>query len=162
MAYADYDFYKQEFYGDVLSIGGANKWLSLASDEIDAITYGRLINAFPTIEHHALKVKKAVCAVAETLYYIDIQRKAASAQKGEDGTYKGAVSSISSGRESISYASAGGSGSVYSVAAADANEQAKLINSVAVKYLANIPDANGINLLYAGEVRHVPKHYYGI
>ncbi|MCM1545245.1 MAG: hypothetical protein NC110_08100 [Ruminococcus sp.] len=162
MAYADHEFYKYEFYGDTLNAECARKWLSLASDEIDAITHGRLIHAFPEIEHDAVKVKKAVCAVAEALYCIDIQRKATSAQKSEDGTYKGAVSSISSGRESISYNTSGGSGSVYSAAAADVNEQAKLINSIAVKYLANVPDANGVNLLYAGEVHHVPKHDYCI
>ena len=157
-AYADQSFYKEGFFGETLTEDNADKWLSLASDEIDTITFGRLTFAFPTVEAHAEKVKKAVCAVAEALYFIDLQRKAATAQKAQDGTYRGAVASVSSGRESISFSVNNSSASVYAAAAASAVEQNKLISGIAVKYLANIPDANGINLLYAGEVRHVPKH----
>ena len=157
-AYADLTFYKDSFFGEELTEKNANKWLSLASDEIDTLTFGRLTFAFPTVEAHIEKVKKAVCAIAEALYYVDLQRKAAMAQKAQDGSYRGAIASVSSGRESISYAGNNASASVYAVAATSAVEQGKLIGSIAVKYLANIPDANGINLLYAGEVRHVPKH----
>ena len=160
--YADYAFYKDGFFGDALTAENANKWLSLASDEVDTLTFGRLTFAFPTVEAHVEKVKKAVCAIAEALYYVDLQRKAAMAQKAQDGSYRGAIASVSSGRESISYAGNNASASVYAVAATSAVEQGKLIGSIAVKYLANIPDANGINLLYAGEVRHVPKHNHTV
>ena len=98
MAYADFDFYQKSYYGDVLTAENANKWLARASDELDAPTFGRLTFAFPTIEAHAAKVKKAVCAIAEALFYIDAQRAAASAQLAADGSYRGAVASISSGR----------------------------------------------------------------
>ena len=161
-AYADLTFYKDSFFGDVLTDKNANKWLSLASDEIDTLTFGRLTFAFPTVEAHIEKVKKAVCAVAEALFYIDLQRKAASAQVTDEGTYRGSVASISSGRESISYSVNNASASVYAAAAANAAEQSRLIGSIAAKYLANIPDANGINLLYAGEVRYVPKDNYSV
>ncbi len=156
--YADIDFYKNTFFGDVLTNENASKWLSMASDEIDTLTFGRLAFAFPTVEAHAVKVKKAVCAVAEALFNIDFQRKAAAAQKAEDGTYKGPIASISSGRESISYSANNATASVYAAAAADYAEQLKLVSNITVRYLANIPDANGINLLYAGEVDYVPKH----
>ena len=156
--YADHAFYKSGFFGEALTEENANKWLSLASDEIDTLTFGRLTFAFPTVEAHIEKVKKAVCAIAEALFYIDLQRKAASAQVTDEGTYRGSVASISSGRESISYSVNNASASVYAAAAANAAEQSRLIGSIAAKYLANIPDANGINLLYAGEVRYVPKH----
>ena len=162
MAYADFDYYQKSYFGDVLTEENAPKWLSRASDELDGPTFGRLTFAFPTIEAHAEKVKKAVCAIAEALYYVDLQRKAAMAQKAQDGSYRGAIASVSSGRESISYAGNNASASVYAVAATSAVEQGKLISSIAVKYLANIPDANGINLLYAGEVRHVPKHNHTV
>lgn len=161
-AYTDYNFYKNTFFGDVLTEDNALKWLSLASDEIDTITFGRLGFAFPTIEIHAEKVCKAVCAVAEALFNIDLQRKATAVQQASDGSYRGSVASVSSGRESISYSVNNASASIYAAAAANANEQAKLIGNIAVKYLANIPDANGINLLYAGGVRRVPKHYNDI
>lgn len=158
MAYTDSDFYERVYYGDVLTAENVNRWLAQASDALDTITFGRLTFAFPTIEAHAQKVKKAVCAIAEALYCIDLQRKATTARRAEDGTYRGAVASVSSGRESISFSVNNTSASVYAAAAANTAEQNKLISSIAVQYLANIPDANGINLLYAGEVRHVRKH----
>lgn len=155
MAYADYDFYSGTFHGDVLNKENAEKWLDRAGDELDAITFGRLTFAFPTFEAHAVKVKKAVCAIADALCCIDEQRRAFSAQKAEDGSYRGAVTSISSGRESISFSASSANGSVYVAAASSTGAQTKLLSSVAVKYLANIPDANGINLLYAGGVKRV-------
>lgn len=160
--YADYAFYKSNFFGEALTEENANRWLSLAGDEVDALTFGRLTFAFPTIEAHAEKVKKAVCAIAEALYFIDLQQKAVTAQQTDDGTYRGAVASVSSGRESISYSVNNASASVYAAAAANIAEQNKLLGGIAVKYLANIPDANGVNLLYAGEVRYVPKDNYPV
>lgn len=148
--YADYNFYQNVFYGEIIPRCKAHKWLSLASDEIDTLTFGRLTNAFPSVETHVEKVKKAVCAIAEALYQIDIQHKAVAAQHNADGSYRGAVASISSGRESISYAVGNISASTYAAAAASAVEQDKLLSRIAEKYLANIPDINGVNLLYAG------------
>lgn len=159
MAYADFDFYKGSYYGEVLTDETtAGRWIERASDELDALTFGRLTFAMPTVEAHVLKVKKAVCAVAEALFYIDIQSKAAMAQKAEDGTYRGAVASISSGRESISFSGNSAAASAYAAAAASEGARRKLIGSVVVSYLANIPDAYGVNLLYAGEVHHVRQH----
>ena len=148
--YADYNFYKNTFFGDTLTEENASKWLSLASDEIDALTFGRLGFAFPINESHAEKARKAVCAIAESLFNIDLQRKAAAACQSSDGSYRGAIASVSSGRESISYSTNSTAASVYAAAAADAEAQFKLLSGIAVKYLANIPDANGVNLLYAG------------
>ncbi len=160
--YADYAFYKSGFFGEALTDENADKWLSLASDEIDTLTFGRLTFAFPTVEAHIEKVKKAVCAVADALFYIALQRKAASARLTDDGEYRGSVASVSSGRESISFSVNNTSASVYAAAAANATEQNMLIGKIVAKYLANIPDANGINLLYAGEVRYVPKNNYSV
>lgn len=153
MAYADFDFYKNSYYGDVLTSTNAPKWLDRASDALDTLTFGRLPFAFPTIDAHIIRVKKAVCAVAETLYSIDVQRKALSYRETANGEYKGVVSSISSGRETVSYSTGNAGGaSVYAKAAANAAESDKLIANVASAYIANIPDAEGVNLLYAGEV----------
>lgn len=150
MAYADLDFYKQKFHGDVLDETTAPKWLEMASDELDAFTHGRLISAFPTEQTASAKVGKAVCAIADALFLIDSQRQAAAAKQTADGSYHGAVASISSGKESVSYSAIGATASVYASAAASVAEQARLIGDIACKYLANIPDANGVNLLYAG------------
>mgnify|MGYP004563762639 CR=1 FL=1 len=149
MAYADFNFYKYGFGGDKLSTETAPGWLEAASDMLDSMTFSRLTFAFPTLEVHAKKVKKAVCAIADALYLVDVQRSAASAQKGEDGKIHGAVASISSGKESISYSN-NNSGSVYSIAAANQFELRKLLYQIVLTYLAGVPDANGINLLYGG------------
>lgn len=150
MAYADDDFYFNVYYGDSLRPDDVGRWLERASDELDALTHGRLINAHPTDPSHAAKVKKAACAIAEALYSIDVQQKATAATKQDDGSYRGAITSVSSGRESISFSAGSASASVYAAAAMSETEHRKLMSSIAVKYLANVPDANGINLLYAG------------
>ena len=150
MAYADYTFYRDSYYSDVLTESTAAKWLEAASDELDTLTYGRLTFAFPTVEAHATKVRKAVCAIADALYCIDTQRKAAGAQQAADGSYRGAIASVSSGRESISYTTGSAASSAYAAAAADSAVQARLIADITARYLANIPDACGVNLLYGG------------
>ena len=150
MTYADLEFYQKGYYGEVLTEENADRWLTRASDELDVLTFGRLTFAFPTVAAHAEKVKKAVCAVAETLFCIDVQRRAVSATQSEDGTYRGALTAISSGKESLSFSVNGAAASVYAAAASSEAKRNALIAEVAVRYLANIPDANGVNLLYAG------------
>ena len=71
-------------------------------------------------------------------------------QKAEDGQYRGAVASVTSGKESISYAVNGNAATVYATAAANPAALTELLYGIAVKYLSNVPDANGVNLLYAG------------
>ena len=154
MAYADFNFYYNNYFGDVLSSTEANRWLERASDELDRLTFGRLTNNFPTDQNGVIKVKKAVCAVAEALYLVDAQRKSVTATKDEDGQYKGAITSIKSGSESITFAAGGASSSIYAAAAASSSDEQTLVSSIAAKYLANVEDCNGINLLYAGEVRY--------
>lgn len=149
MAHADYTFYAESYHGDELTEANADKWLERASDYVDAITFHRTENTFPVEEKHVVKVKKAVCAIAEALFLIDAQAKAMQASMDASGTYKGAVASMSSGRESISYVQAGNS-SVYGRAAADQKERDKLLYGLAVQYLADVPDSEGVNLLYVG------------
>ena len=152
MAYADYPFYTASYHGDVLTAENANKWLGRASDELDNITFRRLENGFPEDANDALRVRKAVCALAEALYFIDEQSRAALAQKNDDGQYMGAVSSVKSGAESISYASPGSAtgASAYAAAASSPAAKAQLIRELAASYVANTPDRFGTNLLYAG------------
>lgn len=150
MAYVDFTFYFDVFCGNTLNPENAQKYFIEASDEIDALTFNRLHYAFPTDELHISKVKKAVCAVADALFLIDVQSKAALLQKSENGYTGGIISSVSSGKESISYANNSTQNSVYALAASNNAEKSKLINEIAVRYLANIPDSNGVNLLYAG------------
>lgn len=133
----------------MLTAENAEKWLSRASDELDALTFGRLNFAFPVQEFHAAKVKKAVCAVAEALYAVDLHRRAHLPRQGEDGALRGPVASLSSGQESVSFGT-GASASAYAQAAQSEEALQALVARAAAKYLANVPDACGINLLYAG------------
>lgn len=149
MAYADFNFYTTVFYGDVLTEDNAAKWLQRASDAVDTLTFRRTEKSFPTDEGDALKVRKAVCAIAEALMLIDQQEKALSATVDTNGNIKAAAASISSGRESISFVNAA-NGSIYGKAAADRSERGKLLYGIAVQYLADVPDSEGVNLLYAG------------
>ena len=108
MAYTDYEFYKSKFYGDTVPESDFLKYAERASDRIDQYTFDRLADGFPDNERAKTKVQKAVCAVADTMYQIDQIKKASMDTIGtiqrEDGTVVNkAVSSVSSGNESISY-----------------------------------------------------------
>ena len=147
--YADFEFYASTYHGDTLTAINAEKWLERSSDYLDAITFHRLETAFPTEEKDSIKVKKAVCAIADALYFIDVQRRAGAANVGDDGKIRGAVSSMSSGKESVSYAT-GNTASIYSAAAKNMAAQNSYTRYIAGVYLSNVPDADGVNLLYAG------------
>ena len=157
MAYADYQFYTTTYYGDTVPESEFPKYAERASDRIDTITFDRLVNGFPEEERAVTKVKKAVCAVAEALYQIDQIKKASMESVGtvtrEDGTVVSkAVSSISSGSESISFATGSSSGaeSIYGQAAIDKKVESVLLYQVATEYLSGVTDKKGICLLYAG------------
>ncbi len=153
--YSTSQFYVEEYFGNEIPLDDINKYLSRASDELDTLTYGRLIKAYPTEHIYDEKVQKAVCAVAECLYKIEEQRKAVASRIDTDGKYTGPISSIKAGEESVSYTSVNSSSSVYSAAAASKEAQNQLIAETAARYIANVPDANGINLLYAGGEAYV-------
>lgn len=153
--YSTSQFYVEEYFGNEIHLDDINKYLSRASDELDTLTYGRLIKAYPTEQIYDEKVQKAVCAVAECLYKIDEQRKAVASRIDTDGKYTGPISSIKAGEESVSYTSVNSSSSVYSAAAASKEAQNQLIAETAARYIANVPDSNGINLLYAGGEAYV-------
>lgn len=150
MAYADYAFYTGCYHGEHTAEDGMDRWLERASDELDFITCNRLMTAFPMVEAHVVKIKKAVCAIADALYQVDVQRRAAAPQTAANGSVCGAIASITSGKESISYASVNSGNSVYSIAASSEEKMLALLYRIAAEYLSGIPDANGVNLLYRG------------
>lgn len=157
MAYADYQFYTTTYYGDTVPESDFPKYAERASDRIDSITFDRLVNGFPEEERAVTKVKKAVCAVAEALYQIDQIKKSSMESVGtvtrEDGTVVSkAVSSISSGSESISFATGSSSGaeSIYGQATIDKKVESVLLYQIATEYLSGVTDKKGICLLYAG------------
>jgi hypothetical protein len=143
---------------------GATKYLDIISPKLNDELLKRLLDIdsnisisihMQTIEPiEAIKLlKRALSDVQKTK--IDEQKKAASAQQADDGSYRGAIASITSGKESISYAvGSAASISAYAAAAASAGAQTQLLGDIAAKYLARVPDANGVFLLYAGVMNH--------
>ena len=156
MAYTDYEFYKSKFYGDTVPERDFLKYAERASDRIDQYTFDRLVDGLPDNERVKTKVQKAVCAVADTMYQIDQIKKASMDTVGtiqrEDGTVVNkAVSSVSSGNESISYATGNNiSSNVYTQASMDKKVENALLLNVATEYLAGATNDKGICLLYAG------------
>lgn len=157
MAYADYKFYTEKYYGDTVPESDFTKYSDRASDRIDMITFDRLADGLPDDERSQTKIKKAVCALADAIYQIDQIKKASMETVGtvtrEDGTVVNkAVSSVSSGAESISYVT-GTSGSntdIYSQAAMDKKVENVLLRQIVTDYLSGVVDKKGICLLYAG------------
>lgn len=163
MAYADLDFYKNTYFGNVVPDADFPRMSERASDYIDQITFCRLVDGLPDDERQQNRIKKAVCAVAEKYYQLslaDMQATAAASGStvttGVTAGTTGIITSKSSGSESISFASpseAGRGAKTWSaVYAAAGNEQEinKLLWSTAAPYLMGIRTKEGVPILYAG------------
>lgn len=163
MAYADFEFYATTYHGNVVPEADFPRIADRASDFLDTITFDRLVDGLPSDERAATKVQKAVCAVADKLYELELAEKQANAaaQVGgssgaSGGATSGIISSRSAGSESISYASLSDTASgaknwsaVYQ-AAGNPKETNKILEGVARLYLAGVKDDKGVLLLYAG------------
>lgn len=163
MAYTDFEFYKNTYLGNVVPESEFNRIEARASDYIDMFTFERLANGLPMNERSQTKVKKAVCAVCDVLYQIDLaQRNAIAAAKkaqneGNSCEHStGIITAKSSGSESISYASlseVANSAKTWSAvyqAAGDEHATNKLLYDTAKVYLTGVRDDEGTPLLYAG------------
>ena len=163
MAYTDFEFYATTYHGNVVPEADFPRIADRASDFLDTITFDRLVDGLPSDERAAAKVQKAVCAVADKLYELELADKQAlsaaaggTSSSGSGGATSGVITSRSAGSESISYASpsemANGAktwSAVYQ-AAGDETLTNKLLYSAAKLYLMGVKDNNGVNLLYAG------------
>ena len=112
MAYADYDFYTTSYFGSVVPETDFSRLAERASDFVDTMTFDRLVDGLPENERSQKRIKKAVCSLAELMYQIELAEKNAtnaavsgtSTAIGPGGSTTGVVTSVSSGSESISYA----------------------------------------------------------
>ena len=165
MAYADYDFYTTSYYGNVVPGGDFLRLAQRASDYIDTITHGNLRYGLPVDEYSLDRLKKAVCAVAEKMYDLELaERNATNAAMnsnemvtvGANGKSTGIVTSVSSGSESISYATPQqiGAGakewSAVYAAAGDVQKTNDLLLKTALPLLMGVRTDDGIPILYAG------------
>lgn len=139
MAYADYDFYKRKYMGNVIAEADFPRLAERASNKLDYLTANRIkvvgdtfvrmdyeITVEPWVES---KIKSAVCAIAEKLNDLGLTETAMRAAGGAG------VKSVSSGSESITFAG------VSAEAKASVDRE---IYSIAREYLGNT------GLLYCG------------
>lgn len=166
MAYTDFEFYTTTYHGNVVPEADFPRIADRASDFLDVITFDRLVDGLPDDERAKTKVQKAVCAVSDKLYELELAEKQAlsaaaggtssSTAGGTGGVNAGVVTSRSAGSESISYASpsemANGAktwSAVYQ-AAGDETLTNNLLYSAARLYLMGVKDDEGVLILYAG------------
>lgn len=163
MAYADYEFYTTKYYGSAIPDSQSfDKEAERASDFLDIITFERLVNGLPENERAQTKIKKAVCALADKLYGLELAEKqalsaaAGSITSGIGGATTGVITSKSSGSESISYASpseiANGAKAWSAVYSVSGNEQEtnRFLYDTAKVYLMGVKNNEGTPLLFAG------------
>jgi len=121
-----------------------------------------LVNGLPENERAQTKIKKAVCALADKLYGLELAEKqalsaaAGSITSGIGGATTGVITSKSSGSESISYASpseiANGAKAWSAVYSVSGNEQEtnRFLYDTAKVYLMGVKNNEGTPLLFAG------------
>ena len=164
MAYADYDFYTTSYFGSVVLETDFPRLAERASDFVDTMTFDRLVDGLPTNKRSQKRIRKAVCSLAELIYQIELAEKnaanaaasGASTTIGSGGSTTGVVTSVSSGSESISYATPqqiGASAKEWSAvyaAAGDVQKTNDLLLKTALPLLMGVRTDDGIPVLYAG------------
>ena len=163
MAYADYDFYTTSYFGSVVPEADFDRLAARASDFIDTLTFDNLVDGLPADKRSQKRIKKAVCSLAELMYQIELAEKnainqasASATDTNVGGKSTGIVTSVSSGSESISYATpqqkASGAkewSAVYA-AAGDVQKTNGLLYKTALPLLMGVRMDDGIPILYAG------------
>ncbi len=144
MAYADYEFYKNEYFGDTIAESDFPKWADRASRQIDVFTFRRLLSAYPPDEYTDKQIKLCTCDLAEKMMETDKYLKASALNEEGHAT---AVKSVSAGSESITYATGE---TVYASVIKDERSRTAFYRVTLTEYLNGLTDANGICLLYAG------------
>lgn len=164
MAYADYEFYTTSYFGSVVPEADFPRLAERASDFVDTMTFDRLVDGLPTNERSQKRIKKAVCSLAELMYQIELAENnatnaaasGASTTIGSGGSTTGVVTSVSSGSESISYATPqqiGASAKEWSAvyaAAGDVQKTNDLLLKTALPLLMGVRTDDGMPILYAG------------
>lgn len=163
MAYADYDFYTTSYFGSVVPEADFDRLAARASDFIDTLTFDNLVDGLPADKRSQKRIKKAVCSLAELMYQIELAEKNAISQASASATdtnvghkSTGVVTSVSSGSESISYATPqqiGASAKEWSAvyaAAGDVQKTNDLLLKTALPLLMGVRTDEGVPILYAG------------
>ena len=100
----------------------------------------KLAAAPPTAPEAAQAVERCQAALIHQLWQAE---QAAGCARRADGLVTGrVVTAVTAGNESVSYAAPAG--------AASWQESQEMLQRTVERYLAGVPDANGVNLLYMG------------
>ena len=163
MAYACFEDYKARYGESGLDEAGFSRLIWDAERAMDDATTGadyvRKLRLYPPADVYGSQaVKQCAVALVETLRQIeqaeaDTSRARAMVERADGTVHSAVVASVSSGSESISYAtgSAARSGTTaIDAAVSDRAARARLLEDTVRRYLAGVPDANGVNLLYMG------------
>lgn len=146
MAYIDYEYYLSLYGEQAIGEPYFERLLWDAEREINKATSGidgakKLQVAFPTDEYDAEVVKRCICSLVDLLSQIEKANK----NMFESG---GIIASKSSGNESISFSN---NESIVSTALKSVKDRENVIYQFIKDKLSGIHDANGVNLLFAGQ-----------
>lgn len=153
-----------DIYGTPMSMGEHSRFAWEADRLIDRHTTGldnvrKLRVAFPTDEYDVECVQRCECALVYILHRFEVTEKLAASNAESTGraVSGGVIKSVSSGSESIEYAtdSESASGTAIDAAAKDTAKRAALIARTVRDYLSGAQDVNGVNLLYMGVYPYV-------
>lgn len=155
--YISYEQYVTICGNDRLSEAEFNRLCFRAQRRVDELTTGldgvrKLEVAWPTDAYTAECVVRCLCELSNIMEQVEAARNAGAASKASDGTVIASrvVTSLSSGAESISYASGVALSSAIQAAAGDVTKEDDLYRSTIRTYLDGLCDANGVRLLYGG------------
>lgn len=117
--------------------------------------FKKLKEAFPTDEDDAATVNRCVYKLINLMLRYEQAEEAAEGTAGYDVTENGlkgkVITSVSSGTESISYATnKADEFTIIGKAVADKAYWKNLLKETVWEYLSGVTDANGVNLLYMG------------
>lgn len=157
MSYINKDDYIL-LYGDIsdpefeVNSFKANRIMEENTTGVDG--FDKLKQATPVDEDAKTALKMCEAELIHTIKQIRDIEKAGAMINRADGTVSPAmVSSVSSGSESISYATS--SNSLINAAASDFKARTMLFQGIVRNYLSGVQDANGVNLLYMGGYPYV-------
>lgn len=111
----------------------------------------KLRTYFPTDAYDSEAVKRCAAELIHTLYQIHLAENARGFEATEQGIHSNVITSVSSGSESISYATGNAAATAIDAAVTDRKAREKLLAEIVWDHLRGIEDANGVSLLYLGK-----------
>ncbi len=158
MEYVAYDFFNKMYPNAMSPVDFANyEWearrlLDTHTTGIDNVKKLRCF--FPEDEDNAEAVKRCMCKLIKLMHDVETAEQSRGlVQRGDGSVMTGLISSVSSGTESISYATSGGT--AFDAAVSNADARNKMYSQIVKSGLSGVTDANGVNLLFMGRYPRV-------